>query len=136
MGSLFQSADVVLNLAWLSLCLTTLLAWGLGRRAREHRQTVVAILCMLVVLFPVISTADDVAEQAMIYDLSPSSLTVKNAKEIKQFGAPVLLVARSGHGLLLHLPEAVGESVQPASAVAGILPLRSFSSGIHSPPQF
>ncbi len=136
MWPLFQSADVVLNLAWLSLCLTTVLAWCVFSRAREHQQAVVAILCMLVLLFPVISAADDVAEQAVIYDLSPSSLTVNNSKQIKQLVGPVLPAARAGHGLAHPLREAVGESVQADSAVPGILLLPSFSSGIHSPPQF
>ncbi len=71
MWAWFQSVDVTLNVAWLALSLTALLAWVCSARTREQRRAVIALLFILVLLFPVISTADDMAQAALAYDPAP-----------------------------------------------------------------
>lgn len=135
MQAAFQSADVVLNLTWIVVTLAVLLCWR-SEWTQEHWRAVVAVLCALVLLFPAISTADDIAEVAMTYDASPSSLPLKSAIEYKQVIAPALLTCRLGHGPAQPLQPAFGDSLDSESTGGcGFLALSS-SSGIHSPPQF
>lgn len=136
MGSTFLFIDAGLNLTWAVVSLTVLLCWR-AEWTRQHRQAVVAILSILVLLFPAISAADDLAEHTMIYDLSPSSLTLKNANEFNQVVTPALLTCQPGHGLAPSLQEAIGDSLGSESPGSRILiVLLGSASGIHSPPQF
>ena len=133
MGIPFSSIDAVLNLGWALLSLATLLLSWRSRRTREHKRALVAILFLVVLLFPVISTADELAEQAMVYD--PSPITLKSAHGFKQVMAPALPATHAGHGLAHPLQDAVGEALESESARSGIFSLLSSASGIHSPPQ-
>ncbi len=130
------SIDAGLNLIWAVLSLGVLLCWNAEWNS-GGRRALVAILCVLVLLFPAISAADDVSEQALTYDAASSSLSGSNGKEIKQLVAPVPAAALPARGLILRLYEASGDGLQssPASSHLSSLLLAS-SSGIHSPPQF
>lgn len=136
MGATFQSVEGMLNLSWGLVSLGTLLLSWRCRGTREHKRALAAILFLLVLLFPVVSTADDLAQQAMMYDPSPSPLTLLSANEFKQILAPALPACQAGLGLTHPLPEAVGESLEPESISRGPFLLLSSASGIHSPPQF
>ncbi len=136
MWAIFQSVDLLLNVAWLSLAITTLLAWRLTAAPREQKQALIAILFILVLVFPVISTADDVTEQALMYDLSASPLTIQSGKEIKLV-IPPELQATVGLNLRAEpLADSISEiPVWNARSSSEDLLLCS-ASGIHSPPQF
>jgi hypothetical protein len=131
--ALFQSVDVALDLAWLLLSAATLLLWRFSGRPRQHTRSVVAILFLLVLLFPVISTADDIMEQVLMCDVAPSPL--KSGKGIKQVIAPELAAAPALPRPPQPLAEGTRERAQSQSPVPFTF-LLSSSSGIHSPPQF
>lgn len=134
MGVTFQSVDAVLNLTWALVSVAALLlSWRSGR-AREHKQALIATLFLLVLLFPVISTADDTFEQALMYELAPSPLCLKSAKEIKQSIAPHAVVAQAVRTPAAPPVGSVAEDVHTASTVSFTLFLNA-ASGIHSPPQ-
>lgn len=79
--------ELLLNLAWLLLALP---AYWLWRSARERRrvtplQCLLALGCVLVLLFPVISASDDLhAMRPEIEDSSISKRTVRQASSEKQ----------------------------------------------------
>lgn len=131
----FPVIDAGLNLTWAVLSLGVLLCWRV-EWTQESKRAMVAILCVLVLLFPAISVADDVAEQATAYDLSLSPLTLKSGGECKQLIAPALLAYQAAHHLTHTLQEAVGDSLASQPACHGTSLLLGSSPGIHAPPQF
>lgn len=134
MGTTLSAIDAMLNLTWVVVALAVLLgcraAW-----AREHRRALVAVLCMLVLLFPVISTADDLGLQAVTYDPSASPLAPDDGAKNKHFVAPALLTPQLAYVLARLLPAGSGE--EPCvESIPGCTARLSSASGIHSPPQF
>jgi len=82
-----QGMELLLNLAWLTMVLTAL--WGFLRRRRScawtagvpYAKALLAIGCVLVLLFPVVSASDD---------LHPTQAVVEDAnKRIHQLTAPL-----------------------------------------------
>ncbi len=134
MGS-FPSIDAGLNLIWVVLSLGVLLCWN-AEWNRESRRALVAVLCVLVLLFPAISVADDVAELALLCDGAPSPLTVKNGKEIKQIVVPAPQAAEAAPPPLARSYEWIGDGPVSLHATCHTSLLLTSSSGIHSPPQF
>lgn len=135
MGIPFLSIEAALNLTWAVFSLAVLLCWR-AEWTRETRRALVAILCILVLLFPAISVADDSAELTVAYDPAASSLSFKSGKEIKQAVVPALLGLQSGSGLVPPWQLAARESLATDSTAASTSLLLTTSSGIHSPPQF
>lgn len=135
MGIPFLAIDAALNLTWAVLSLTVLLCWQ-AEWTREPRRAMVAILCILVLLFPAISLADDSAELTAAYDPAASSLSFKSGKELKQVIVPALLCLQSGNGLVPPWQLAAREGVASESTGESTSLLLTSSSGIHSPPQF
>jgi hypothetical protein len=130
----FQSVDAALNLGWVLVSVgILLLSWRTGR-AREHKQALLAVLFILVLLFPVISTADDSAEQALMYELAASPLSVKSTKEIKQVIVPAAQLSPAVALAAPSLVRPVGERLEADCFSSFTLRLSS-ASGIHSPPQ-
>ena len=134
MGTI-PSIDAVLNLSWALVSVATLLLSWRSCSARQHKRALVALLFILVVLFPVISTADDAAV-TLIFDPSPSTVMVESGKEVKQVLAPALVATQVGHGLNHSLTAAAGETVVPETPSSSIFLLVSSGPGIHSPPRF
>lgn len=131
----FLSIDATLNLTWAVVSLAVLLCWQ-AEWTRESKRALVAIGCVLVLLFPAISTADDIAEQALMYDVSSAPQSLKSGGEFKPLVLPALLTFHAGHGPALPWTEAFGEDPQAVSAGRCTSLLLASSSGIHSPPQF
>jgi hypothetical protein len=77
--------ELVLNLAWVLLALPAYWLWqrrsGIGRERKfSPLQCLLALSCLLVVLFPVISATDDLhAMRAEIEESGPSKRTVRHA---------------------------------------------------------
>jgi len=71
--------EVLLNSLWVLLALATILAWG--RHARHagagHAHRFVALVCMLLLMFPVISATDDLHPAAQ--DIEDSSQRTQKA---------------------------------------------------------
>jgi len=132
--ALLQSVDAFLNLAWLLAAGAALCWWGMPRHAPRQTRAVLALAFVLILLFPIISSADDIAEQALACDVTPSSLTVKNSKEIR-FVTPDVLPAILGTLPGPSLPAFAGYRVN-ATPVEPCAFLLSSATGIHSPPLF
>ncbi len=79
--------ELSLNLFWLLLVVVSVVVWRRKgsplhrpRRARGSRHGLIALGCVLALLFPVISITDDLhAEQAIIEDSNPSKRAVRNS---------------------------------------------------------
>src|SRR5271156_4627703 len=77
--------ELLLNLAWVLLALPAYWLWRRGAAARPARwvsslQCLLALGCVLVLLFPVISASDDLhAMRAEMEDSSVSKRTVRQA---------------------------------------------------------
>jgi hypothetical protein len=133
-GTSVPSIDAGLNLTWAMLSLGVLLCWR-AEWIQGSRRTLVAILCVVVLLFPVISAADDLTEVAQMYDLSVSPLSVRSGNEIKQVVAPAPQASQPVHGAVAGLFYAIVDAVQSQSVLGDFCLLLTSSSGIHSPPQ-
>ena len=77
--------EFLLNLAWLLLALPAWWLWRKSRRARrEHRPTslqcLLALGCVLVMLFPVISATDDL--MAMRTEMEESPLSKRTIRQV------------------------------------------------------
>lgn len=131
----FPSIDAGLNLMWVVLSLGVLLCWN-AEWNRESRRALVAILCVLVLLFPAISAADDVAELALMCDGTPSPLSFKNGKEIKHIVVPAPQAAQAAPGPFARFCELIGNGPVTPHATRHTSLLLTSSSGIHSPPRF
>lgn len=134
MVELLQSADASLDTIWLLVAAATLLSWRACGSSRRRTCAIVALAFILVLLFPIVSTADDVAEQARVYDLVPSHLTVKNSKEVNSV-TPGVLPAIAGSVPALPVLEFTGDRLDARSSAARAVPLSS-ATGNHSPPLF
>src|SRR5277367_2491761 len=74
--------ELLLNLAWMLLALPAYWLWrrGAGSRGVSALQGLLALGCVLVLLFPVISASDDLhAMRAEMEDSSISKRTVRQA---------------------------------------------------------
>jgi hypothetical protein len=72
--------ELFLNLAWLLLALPAYWLWRRGTRRFSSLQCLLALGCVLVLLFPVISASDDLhAMRAEMEDSSISKRTVRQA---------------------------------------------------------
>jgi hypothetical protein len=76
--------ELLLNLAWLLLALPAFWLWRNSRRARpEHKfnslQCLLALGCLLVMLFPVISASDDLV--AMRTEMEESPLSKRSIRQ-------------------------------------------------------
>ncbi len=129
------SIDVGLNLFWAVLSLVVLLCWD-AEWTQQSRRALVAILCVLVLLFPAISVADDITELSLTYDTAPSLLSVKSGKEIKHIAVPAPPAVEAAHGPVAQSLEALGDVLGSATATGSLSLLLASASGIHSPPQF
>ncbi len=69
--------ELLLNLAWLLLALPAYWLWRSSRTAAGHKfsslQCLLALGCMLVILFPVISATDDLLAMRSEMEESPAS---------------------------------------------------------------
>lgn len=74
----FHSMELLLNLLWLLLAMPAFWLWRYSRTAPERRKAspfhcLLALVCMLVVLFPVISATDDLRAMRAESEESPVS---------------------------------------------------------------
>ena len=81
--------ELLLNLAWLLLALPAFWLWRGSRCARHRRkftalQCLLALGCMLVILFPVVSATDDLRAMRNEMEESPASKrTIRQASNDK-----------------------------------------------------
>lgn len=118
--ALLQSGDAWLNLAWLLLAVAALSWWARSLRAPRPARALLALALILVVVFPVISAADDIAELALVCDGSPSALSAVLPAVLGTFPGP-------------SLPQFTGFGVSTPPVEPRPL-LLSSATGIHSPP--
>ena len=95
--------ELLLNLAWLLLALPAFWLWRRSTAASVGRkftalQCVLALGCMLVILFPVVSATDDL--RAMRNETEESPISKRTS--VRQ--AAIKLQRRSGRPRLLSLP--------------------------------
>ncbi len=126
-----------LNLVWLTLAagaLTPCITPTRGKRV-VNASTVVSVMFILVLLFPVMSASDDLAQWDLINDVGDSqgiAAVVKNDRQIstdaRSPSLPAVLWSYSAH-FLSPVFEVVSEPARPASLVTP-----STATGNHSPP--
>src|SRR3984957_12234836 len=87
--------ELLLNLTWLLLALPAYWLWRRGTHGFSSLQSLLAVGCVLVLLFPVISASDDLhAIGAEMEDSSVSKRTVrqagsdKNSARVNRMQAP------------------------------------------------
>ncbi len=86
-NSLYRPMELLLNLAWVALALAAFSALlrsrsakSQGRHKLPYGKALLALTCVLVLLFPVVSASDD---------LHPAQAVLEEAtKRIQQFAAP------------------------------------------------
>jgi hypothetical protein len=125
--------ELLLNLAWLLLALPAYGLWRASRTPQASRkfsslQCLLALGCMLVVLFPVVSATDDLRALRTEIEESPSSKrTIRQASGDKasawKLHTPPALVSTSNAMLIAnnedwHQLQAPDMSVPPAHALA------------------
>jgi len=72
--------ELILNLIWVMLAVSALCAWGWRRSHPQSRPHLIALVCLLALLFPVISATDDLsALRSEMEDSSPSKRSLKQA---------------------------------------------------------
>ena len=71
--------ELLLNLVWVILAVSALGAWGWRRNHPHSRPQLIALVCLLALLFPVISATDDL--HAMRSEMEDSS---SNKRSLKQ----------------------------------------------------
>jgi hypothetical protein len=125
--------ELLLNLAWLLLALPAYWLWRASRTPHANRnfsslQCLLALGCLLVVLFPVVSATDDLRAMRTEMEESPSSKrTIRQASSDKasswKLQTPPALVSPSNALLIVnsedrHPLRASDLSVSPAHALA------------------
>ncbi len=129
-----QSVDHLLNLLWVLLAAAALIHRAQGRMAAVPPRALVALLCILVLLLPVISITDDLAEQAQVYDVGASPASFGSAKHIKASPAPHASLAAAVAFALQPWRESVLDRLHAPKTAMAALALAASSTGIHSPP--
>lgn len=130
---MLQSVDAALNLIWVLVSAGTLLAWRL-RGTREPRQAAaILFILVLVMLFPVISTADDPAQQGLACDVALSPLSDLSVNEVKS-GLAAAVAAPAAPGPALPLLRRTRERVLIQEFTADSR-LFVAARGNHSPPR-
>jgi beta-lactamase regulating signal transducer with metallopeptidase domain len=72
--------ELLLNLIWVVLAVSALYAWSRRRNHPQSRPHLIALICLLALLFPVISATDDLnAMRSEMEDSSPSKRSLKQA---------------------------------------------------------
>jgi len=77
--------ELFLNLVWLALSVTVLAVWGLRLRKRSgvmgisSAKSYLALVCIMIFLFPVISMTDDVQLMVMCAESNGSALEIGNS---------------------------------------------------------
>lgn len=134
MGTPFLSIDAGLNLIWAVLSLGVLVCWNAEWKP-ESRRAVVALVCVLILLFPAISIADDVTELSQLYDAAFSSLSINSGNDVRHIAVLAPQPAALAQAALSRWYEAFAEAFGSDIAPGPIAQLLACSSGIHSPPQ-
>ena len=107
--------ELLLNLIWVGLAVSALYAWGCRRGHSRSRPHLIALVCVLALLFPVISATDDL--HAMRPEMEDSASSKRSLKQVvagKAFGQntihnpPALLISAS---VILSLSKAFSEVV-------------------------
>lgn len=72
--------ELLLNLIWVVLAVSALYAWGRRRSHPRSRPALIALVCLLALLFPVISATDDLhAMRSEMEDSASSKRSLKQA---------------------------------------------------------
>ncbi|HEX8817528.1 MAG TPA: hypothetical protein VF753_18700 [Terriglobales bacterium] len=71
--------ELLLNLVWVLVAATVLYAWGRRRNHPQARPRLVVLLCLLALIFPVISATDDL--HAMNSEMEDSISVRRSAKQ-------------------------------------------------------
>lgn len=104
--------ELLLNLAWLLLALPACWLWRSSRTATGGRnltalQCLLALGCMLVILFPVVSATDDLRAMRSEMEESPASKrTILQASNDKvsagKLQTPLALASTAGFSIVIH----------------------------------
>ena len=99
--------ELLLNLAWLLLALPAFWLWRGSRTARAAAssaplQCLLALACMLVILFPVVSATDDLRAMRTEMEESPASKrAIRQASHDKTSVLEMAESARAGRSTIL-----------------------------------
>lgn len=115
--------ELLLNLAWLLLAVPAFYLWRSSERARRHKfgslQCLLALGCVLVMLFPVISATDDL--HAMRSEIEESQVNKRSLRQAGHEKSSVWNIRlQSPPALLRTLPAFVLQTT-----VANVLPIQS-----------
>ncbi len=130
------SPEFLLNVAWFLLAIGTLglLSPRSSDDGSRHISLVMSAICVLVLLFPVISANDNRAQQQPVSDTSTSQLAVKSLDSGKQ--TPVSSASARRPAPVAPPPAAGGLEAEVGGADHCLVARTAYlnASGIHSPP--
>jgi hypothetical protein len=132
--------ELLLNLVWVFVAATVLYAWGRRRNHPQARPQLVVLLCLLALLFPVISATDDL--HAMNSEMEDSTSVRRSTKQViagKSVGqfvyhAPTLAVSDFNAvppvyaGAVTNLEESAGATTLPFTTINDRAPPQSILS--------
>ena len=96
--------ELLLNLVWIALACVSLATWTIWRRRSESRSTpgllrgALVIVCILALMFPVISMSDDMSQAAVLAEGNRLQDVLKSPIA-RQFVAVVLLYTIAALGV-------------------------------------
>jgi hypothetical protein len=133
--------ELLLNLIWLAVAVSALAAWRIRNRDHSRAELLregVALLCVLVLLFFVISMTDDLHQEATLSE--DSTLTRRQIARVAMPHPPPSPAHFVHHPALARCAACVLDSAQPSAPIVAasfIIPA-SRTSGVisgRSPPQ-
>jgi hypothetical protein len=130
--------EMLLNLCWLAVAALALSRWALhGRSGRVPAlSSFLSLVCVLALLFPVISASDDLLQQEFTDDAGRTQAVIKNAgtgEKVWQHHHSPAVVA-SAAAALLRAPAREHLLADPGQSFAAPAPVRSLAG--RSPPSF
>jgi len=121
--------ELFLNLVWVALAAAALCGWGQRRNHPQSRPHLIALVCLLALLFPVISATDDL--NAMRSEMEDSSSSKRSTKQA--------VTGKTAWQQTIHNPPALLVSAfvalpQGKSTVAPLAPPPSASKSFRAVP--
>jgi hypothetical protein len=117
--------ELLLNLVWVIVATAVLYAWGRRRNHSQARPQLVVLLCLLALLFPVISATDDL--HAMSSEMEDSTSVRRSLKQ--------MVVARSFGQIAVYTAPALVKWMSESSPIVELGPITAVDNVSRTPSQ-